>query len=723
MFRFLSSALVPAFAALLICASANAQPFSIRVQLPDSVADVADGGTVTIPANAIGQPVTASFSITNLTTTTTTATFNSMQLTGSTDFTLTSAPEAPFNVVPRGVFGLQITYQPTTSARTTARLALNVTAGPTTTNVVVNLVGLAPELGVSYTPQGGNALVVAPGGSLLLPATAIDATSSANVVVANRGTFQTTIQGVTVTGNNFALVAGPLPGSVLEAGRDVRFNITYTARTLDAARGALVLDTTAGRLSFVLEATGSGPQFAYQATGEDGSTAVVRPGQAISLPDTLVNEKSAVVVRVRNAGNAEGRINAITISGTGFTLSEVPLLPLNVPAGGTFAFTVNFAPTTPGRAIGRLRVGADDFDLSGAALGPSLSYSFVAGGISTSVAANGTVLFAPAAVGASSSARFVIANTGTAPASVTTIGLSAASTVFTLSGVPALPLSLAPGASRSFDITFSPAVQGTSTATLRVDNLSFTLSGAGNAPPPLPAIRFEGATGAQQPLQQPAVGLSLASAYPLVLNGVLTLTFNSAVGANDPSVQFSTSGRTLAFSIPANSTRAIFANNADTVRVQTGSIAGTITLTPTFNTDGGINLTPAPAPALNLTVAAAAPRIVSLTVSARGASTMTLLLSGYATTRSITQIELSFTPVSGENVSTTRITLPVESSFLGWYQSPAATPFGSLFTATIPLTFAGDVKNVTGPADTIQSVSATLSNAMGASPALSVTLR
>jgi hypothetical protein len=257
-----------------------------------------------------------------------------------------------------------------------------------------------------------------------------------------------------------------------------------------------------------------------------------------------------------------------------------------------------------------------------------------------------------------------------------------------------------------------------------VDNATFTLSGAGNAPPPLPAIRFDGATGTQDALQQPAVGMVIASAYPLALTGTLTLTFNSEVFSNDPAVQFATGGRTVNFTIPANSTRAIFANGANQIRVQTGSVAGIILLTPSVQTqDGAINLTPTNPPQGTLTVAAGAPRILSVALGAKTANTITLIVSGYTTARSVTQIVLNFTPTTGENVTTTSVTLPVESAFLGWYNGTQSGAFGSLFSVTIPLTLAGDLKNVTQVSDTLQSVSAVVSNRAGASPAASLTLR
>jgi hypothetical protein len=79
--------------------------------------------------------------------------------------------------------------------------------------------------------------------------------------------------------------------------------------------------------------------------------------------------------------------------------------------------------------------------------------------------------------------------------------------------------------------------------------------------------------------------------------------------------------------------------------------------------------------------------------------------------------------VTGENVSTTKLSLAVEPSFLAWYQGTASQQFGSLFTATVPFTLQGDVKNVTSPTDTIQSISVTLTNRQGTSAASSLNLK
>jgi hypothetical protein len=699
------------------------QTFSVRVQLPDQTIDAVDGTTINMPASGVGQTISASVVVTNRGNVP--ATLNFVQPSGSNDFTLSNVPDTPATITPGGTFGYNITYLASTSNRATGRVQFNATVNNAAINFGLNLVGVAPEFAYSYTAQGGNQTGLANGGTIRFPDTAVDATSIALVIVTNRGSYKGTFNSAVATGAEFATINVPLGNATVEAGAEVRFGVTFKPKALAASRGSLAVETADKKLSFNLEGAGTGASYTYEVVKGDVSTAVL-PNQVVTLADANVGEKSSVVVRFRNTGNSEGRIAAITVSGTGFNLSEVPLLPLVIPANQTAAFTVNFQPTTPGPAQGRLRIGNDDFDLSASGLGSTVNYAFVINGVSNPVTNNGSVIFTPAAVGGSSRLRFSITNTGTSPTTVSSVGLAAPSTIFTLSGIPALPVNLAPNASTGFDIAFTPNALGTATSTLRVDNQTFTLSGAGNAPPPLPTMTFtsDPATSTQDPLAQPAISLTLASGYPLALSGTLTLAFNSEVFANDPAVQFATGGRTVNFTIPANSTRAIFPNNQNVIRVQTGSVAGSITVTPAITTtEGGIVLTPTTPPSLTLTVASGAPRILSVSLGGKTATTITVLVSGYATNRSVTSMRLVFTPTSGETVGTTDVTVPVEPSFLGYYQSAASAPYGSLFTVSIPLTLAGDIKNVTSVTDTIQSIAATLTNRVGTSNSVSLALR
>ncbi len=708
-------------AALALPAFSQA-PFAVRVQYGATTVSYSEGSTVTVPAEAIGASATVFVTLAYRGTTT--ADISAIDLSGHSDFALAGVVQLPVTMRPNSSLDISLRYTPSSGTRVLGQVAFAYTEGRTSSRVTVNLAGVAPEFAFSYTPQGGNATLVDPGGAVTFPVTAIDATSQTVFTLLNRGSGPGVIGPVTLSGAAFQLVGAPLANTVVEAGREVRFSIAFTPKQLETSRGLLTVTLTGRQLTFNLSGSGSAGVFLYETVREGLATALA-PNQVVLVPEAVVGDKSAITVRVRNAGNADGTIPTISVQGAGFTLSDVPFLPLTLAPGASAAFTINFAPTQPGWSSARLKVGADTFDVRGAGLGPQLAFAYTVGEATTSVQNNGSVIFAPVQVGRTTSVRFFLLNNGTAPASVNSISITGTTTAFTLSEVPALPLNLSPGATAMFAITLAPTVTGAVAATLKVDTQSFTLSGSAAAPDALPAYRFEAPAVPVQPMQQPQVGLTLAAPYPLALTGTLTLSFfsNAEVPSSDPSVQFATGGRTMNFTIPANTTRAVFAPTATQIPVQTGTVAGTINITPSFATDSGINLTPTNPPSLNLVIPQSAPRVLGVEVSAKTATSFTLVVRGYATGRSVTKMDFQFTPTAGENVTTTGLSLPVEGNFLGWYQQTQSQQFGSLFTATIPFTLQGDVTNVTNLSDTVQSVSVTLTNRQGTSASQSVALR
>jgi len=199
--------------------------------------------------------------------------------------------------------------------------------------------------------------------------------------------------------------------------------------------------------------------------------------------------------------------------------------------------------------------------------------------------------------------------------------------------------------------------------------------------------------------------IGIASSYPVPITVNLVLTFTPVSGADDPSVQFSTGGRTAQETIAAGSTLALPA-----LAIQTGTVAGTITITAQLLA-GSQNITPNPTPSLTLTVASLAP-VISKVSAAATAGGFTISVVGYATSRSVTQALLQFTPAAGATVSSTSFTIPTTPLFTTWYGSTAAAPFGSQFTFTQPFTVSGSTTSLT-------SVSVTLTNAQGNSNTVS----
>ena len=124
-----------------------------------------------------------------------------------------------------------------------------------------------------------------------------------------------------------------------------------------------------------------------------------------------------------------------------------------------------------------------------------------------------------------------------------------------------------------------------------------------------PAINFSGPATTTS-AAQPTLTFQLVNPYPLAITGTLTLTFTAsgANGVDDPAVQFSSGGRTMTFSIPALSTV------TPTVQIQTGTVAGTATISLVV-TSSGVNVTPANVTPVQITIAPAVPTITTSAIA------------------------------------------------------------------------------------------------------------
>jgi hypothetical protein len=188
----------------------------------------------------------------------------------------------------------------------------------------------------------------------------------------------------------------------------------------------------------------------------------------------------------------------------------------------------------------------------------------------------------------------------------------------------------------------------------------------------------------------------------------LTLTFAPLSGGDDPNIQFSTGGRTATLTIKAGST-----SSSATIGVQTGTVAGTITIT-TQLLGAGQDITPVPAPTKTIVISPAAPSITSVTAAVNGTG-FTVTIDGFDPTRAVTQVVFTFSAAAGSTLQTTTVTVSATSLYTSWYQSSASIPFGSQFSFTIPFTVTGNVQSLT-------SVTVTLVNPTGTSTATTATL-
>ena len=258
-----------------------------------------------------------------------------------------------------------------------------------------------------------------------------------------------------------------------------------------------------------------------------------------------------------------------------------------------------------------------------------------------------------------------------------------------------------------------PAADFLTVVTLKISVFDPTQAQTTNAisipvTPPTAAVVVSGPATTQTGLE-PDLTFQLVSPYPVTLEGEFTLTFAPANGSpDDPMIRFASSGtnttdptgRTFGFSIPANTT------TTPLVMLQSGSTAGTITVTLTL-TAGGVNVTPPTLQPVVITAPDQVPGVTSVSLSASG-QTLTVVVRGYSNTRELTQANFHFDAAPGKSISTKDLQIDETTLFTQWYASAISAQYGSTFTYTQTFTLDED-------ASVVGAVQVTLTNSVGAS--------
>jgi hypothetical protein len=172
--------------------------------------------------------------------------------------------------------------------------------------------------------------------------------------------------------------------------------------------------------------------------------------------------------------------------------------------------------------------------------------------------------------------------------------------------------------------------------------------------------------------------------------------------ADDPSIQFSTGGRSASFTIPANSTHAVF--SSPQFAIQVGSVAGTLSFSINSLMAGSTPYVPPGGSTFTAQIDAAAPAIRTVNVT-RSQGGFQVRVVAVSSTRDLAQASVRLQS-GGANPQTGVFAIPLESAAKTWFQSQTSALYGGQFTLTLPFTF-------TGPEVSLSTVSVTLSNSAG----------
>ncbi|HLG98166.1 MAG TPA: choice-of-anchor D domain-containing protein [Bryobacteraceae bacterium] len=691
------------------CLGQQAANLSFQYQGPNDPAPitVGPGGTIPFAQTSLGAKTSNSLLVTNK------GVQNVIVSNASTNSPSFSVIPSNINVPGSGgLAAFTVSFSPLANGPLTAILTLTLSTGETVTFQLTGT-GVAPNFITSYIINpDGNQTPVSSGGTISFPNTSVGQSTVAVFVISNTGTGAGTVgPTAAVSGSSFKITGLQLLPAQVNPGTDFRFNVVFTPTAQGLQTGTLQVDIQGTSRTFTLQGQGAGATFKYELI--NGSDVVsVLPNGTISFPDTGLNGNSSLNLRITNTGNSPGQVAAVTVSGASFQRTDKFPLPTTVPAGGVVILTLAFAPVDVGPQTGTLIIDSALFNLQGNGIGSRLSYVFRVGSTSTPLSNNGTASFPNTTVGSQSTASLDVTNTGNADGTISSLSSSGAS--FHPS-FPSLPATVGAGKTLSIPIVFAPTAVGPVTGTLTADAFGITLRGVGAAPANIGTYTFSGLGSTVNPLSQPSVGLTLDNPYPFDVTGTLTLAFTPVSFADDPIIQFATGGRTITFKIPANTTTAIFGASATSVQFQSGTVAGTITFTPSF-TLGGADVTPQPVQTKSVSVAAGAPQLVNAQLGTLTTGTFEIVMTGYATNREVSSVTMQFTPATGSNLETTTLNINVQSQFSAWYQSAQSVTVGSQFTCGITINVTG------GTIDAVKSVAVTVVNSLGTSQTMNVNL-
>lgn len=324
-------------------------------------------------------------------------------------------------------------------------------AGSPTNAVIVQ--GGGTRISVPIT-----AVAVSPAKLAITPSAVRCSTNSAVTInVGNVGGAPTGLLAVALSGTHAASFALTTTCLVLAPGGTCSIAVTFTPSPTSAGMETAVLTVRdTGPAASTVSATLSG--------GGGSSPRLVIASGTSDLGAVVVGQTGTpVAFSVSNSGDLAAGPLQVAISGPAFVVMNDSCTAAILAKGTACVVSIALRPTVPAVYAAMLTV-------SDPSSGSSMSTTMTGTGLSAAAlaASPGTIDFGSVAVAATSSAQTVtIRNTGGVPTGALSINKSGNQTAFPITANTCVA-ALAPAASCSLSIAFSPTAAGSTTATFSV---------------------------------------------------------------------------------------------------------------------------------------------------------------------------------------------------------------------------------------------------------------
>jgi hypothetical protein len=471
--------------------------------------------------------------------------------------------------------------------------------------------------------SNGTGTVALGSGGLNFGSVPIGSSKTLSDTISNNTSAAATISSIQGLGSGFQVTGFTAP-MTLAAGQTASFSVRFQP----TATG----DPT---VTISFDGPNAQPYASLSASATGVTLGVLSPSPSpVAFGNTTDGGHQTTTVTLSNSGGTDLIISSATMSGAGFSMSNLAL-PLTLNAGSSTSATITFAPTGTGNFSGSVTF-ATTADQTNSSVVLNLSGTGVQGQLGSNPT---SFSFGSIQIGTSKSLAGTLTNSG--GSSLTISAATASGSGFSLNGL-SLPLTLTAGQSTSFTVLFSPTASGAASGSVSITsngsnpNLSIPLSGTGVTPGALGANPTSLVFGSVQ------VGSStnLSETLTNIGGSSVTITQATLTGA-----VFSVSGLTLPLTLTANQSVTFTAtftptsagaasgslsvvSNASNSPLNialsgTGTAAGTLAVSPTSLSFG--NVVVGSSSALNGTLTASG---ASVTVSSASLNNSEFVLSG-----------------------------------------------------------------------------------------------
>ncbi len=451
--------------------------------------------------------------------------------------------------------------------------------------------------------------------------------------LSNTGITNLTISQAAVTGAGFSTSGLNLPVTLIP-GQSTSFSVVFAPQSAGSA---------SGNLAFTDNGSDSALSVALSGTAVAAGSLSATP-TSFSFGNLQVGTNQTQTETLKNTGGDSLTISQATVSGAGFSYTGLSL-PLTLAANQSTTFGVVFAPTVAGASSGSLSLTISgssttvDFALSGTGVTPA-----------TLAATPASLTFTNVTVGQNSTQTGTVKNTGGENATISQA--TVAGTGFSISGI-STPVTLAPGQSASFTVTFAPQSTGSFPGSVVIgsnaSNPTLSIGLTGSAVTPTPGTL----TVSSVNVGSVVVGTSGTQTGTLSASGAsVSVSSVSLSGANGS--EFSISG--ITFPVTVTTAQPVtftvkFTPSAAGAASASASFASTASNTPTAGSLSGTGTAVQSAG----TLAVSSVNVGSVVVGTSGTQTGTLTASG----ASVSVSSVSLSGANPSEFSISGLTFPV----------------------------------------------------------------